>query len=139
MPTATTVSHNEQKYEIEAEVDLSNVGAVGATRGTGCTFVKTGTGTYNCNVTIRSGIKMYEILERQADLVGSPAGAFWAKITSVTQTAASGDTAPDSPSDIVIGITLLNNAATPAAADVTAVCTLTLGLVFRTNRMTNPF
>lgn len=141
MPVATAVSANEGKFEIEAEVDLNSSGAITAVRGTNITALKTGTGTYQINYLNRTGIKMYEILSRQSDLVGTPATAFWSKITNVQQLAATNpaDTAPDSGGDVVISVTLLSNAATPAAADTTGACTITVGLTFRATRMSNPF
>lgn len=131
MPTMVVVSTNELKVELEGEVDLNSSAAVGAVRGTGLSCTKTGTGTYSVVYNGPGNLKLYEILERQADLVGSPTGAFWAKITSVSQTANSGGEAND---PITILISTLNNAATPAATDVTAACTMTFGLVFRGGR-----
>ena len=129
-------SINEGKCNIEAECDLSSAGAVGATRGSLCTFTKTGVGTYTLRVAQRAGLKLYEVLQRSSDLSGTPAGAFWAKITSVAQGDAT-DTTPDGGGDILIGITLLSNANPPVASDVTAACTLEVSVVVRTIR--NPY
>lgn len=126
-----TYSQNEGAWYIEAEADLSAAAAVTATRGTNITCTKTGVGTYNFVLKNTSALNMYEVLNRFADLGGAPATAFWAKVTSIVQAANGGD--------ITIAVTTLNNAGTPAAADVTAGCVLSIGIALRTIRMGNPF
>lgn len=131
MPNANGISQNEGVWYIEAEADLSAGAAVTATRGTNIVCVKTGTGTYTFTVKGTSALKVYEVLNRFADLGGAPAGAFWGKVTGITQTAGT--------DDVVISVSTLNNAGTPVAADVSAVCVLSIGVAIRVVRMGNPF
>lgn len=131
MPNLASVSQNEGTWYIEAEADLSAAAAVTATRGTNIVCAKTGAGTYTFTVKGTQALKMYEVLNRFADLGGAPATAFWAKVTGITQTAGT--------DDVVISVSTLTNAATPAAADVTAGCVMSIGVALRTVRMGNPF
>jgi hypothetical protein len=131
MSTVIAQDINEGSLYLNFEVDLSAAAAITATRGTGVTASKTGTGQYT--FTIKGGtrgIKLVETLMRTCDLSGTPATAFWGKVTSgPTQT--SGGT---NDGDITVVVTTLSNAATPVAADTTGACTLSVAMCLRTVR-----
>ena len=127
----TAKNQNSAKVEVEVEVDLSAAAAVSAVRGDGATATKTGTGTYNVVLKGNTlGSKLVEVLSRAVDLHGTPATAFNARITSITQ-------ATDGSDDITIAVTTLSNAATPAAADTTGACQMSISVAFRASKMTS--
>jgi hypothetical protein len=131
MPNITASNQNEAKWEIEAEIDLASNAAVSAVRGTNITATKTGTGAYSMVIKGTAARKMVEILHRDATLQGAPTGAFNARVTGISQ-------ATDGSDDITVTLLTLSNAATPAAADVTAACVLSVSLTFRAAKMGNP-
>jgi hypothetical protein len=127
MATIIAQDVNEGALYLNAEADLSAAAAVTATRGTGFTCTKTGTGTYQFVLKgLSRGILLRQVLQRTCDLSGTPATAFWAKVTSVTQV--SGGT---SDGDIQINVATLNNAATPVATDTTGAAQLDLAMCIR--------
>jgi hypothetical protein len=131
MPNITSRYQNEGRFVLDAEVDLSAAAAVVAVRGTNVTCTKTGTGAYQFVFKGTAALKLYEVLFRDAKLNGTPTGAFDARVASVSQ-------ATDGSDDITVNVVTLNNAATPAAADVSAACVLDMQLVARVIRMGNP-
>jgi hypothetical protein len=124
------VNQNEGKWEIEMEADLSSSAAVTATRGTNVTCTKTGTGTYAFVIKGTTGLKMVEVLGRNAQIHGSPTGAFNARVASMSQSS--------NTDDVTINVTTLSNATTPVAADATAACTLSVRVDLRTIKMGSP-
>lgn len=134
MPNVVSRSANEGVLYLEASCDLTNPGVVGAVRGTGWTIVRTGAGLYTATYSNPSGEILCEVLNRFADLAGTPNAAFWAKILTVTQPGPAG--LQSTP--IIVTLTTLNNAATPVATDTTANATLDIGLAIRTIKMVSP-
>ncbi len=132
MPNTTARNQNPNKWEIEMEADLSAAAAVTATRGENVTCTKTGVGTYNFVIKGTSALKVHATLNRDARLHGTPATAFDARITAITQ-------ATDGSDDVTVSVTTLTNAATPAAADTTGACVLSVSLTLQCARMGNPF
>jgi hypothetical protein len=130
MPNITSKNQNEHKWEIEMEADLSAAAAVTATRGTNVTCTKSSTATYTFVVKGTSGLKVFEVLHRNADVHGTPAAITRAIITSVTQ-------ATDGTDDLTIVVKTTN--ATFVETATTGACTLSVQLVCRTARMSNPF
>ena len=127
MSTIIAADINEGAMYINAEVDLNASAAITATRGTGVTASKTGTGAYTFTWKGGTrGIKLVEVLTRTCDLSGTPAAAFWGKVTGVSQTV--GGT---SDGDIVVTVNTLSHAATPAATDTTGACQLSVMLCIR--------
>lgn len=131
MSTIIAQDINEGALYLNAEMDLSAAHAITAVRGTGVTFTRTGAGVYT--VTWKGGtrgIQLVEVLTRTCDLSGTPATVFWGKIVAgPTQTVGGAN-----DGDITCTINLLTNAATPAAADTTGACTLSVMLCLRTIR-----
>jgi hypothetical protein len=124
------MNQNEGKWEIEMEADLSAAAAVSATRGTNVTCTKSGTATYTFVVKGSSGLKLYEMLHRQADIAGTPATITRAIITSISQ-------ATDGSDDLTCVVKTTNAAFTETAT--TGACTLSVQLKVRALRMGNPF
>lgn len=125
----TTRYQNEHRWEIEAEVDLSAAAAVTATRGTGIVCTKSSTATYTFVIKGTSALKMYAVLNRDADVYGTPATIARANITSITQ-------ATDGSDDITVVVKTTN--ATFVETATTGACTLKLSLVLQVGRMGNP-
>lgn len=138
--TATSKFYSSNRMEFEAEVDLSAAGAITAVRpragtsatvGDGFTATKSSTATYTFvfkgNV---HGQKMYAVLNRDADVHGTPATITRAIITSITQ-------ATDGSDDITVVVKTTN--ATFVETATTGACTLKLNFVIQTARMSGPF
>jgi len=131
MSTVVAQDLNEGALYINCELDLDTSAAITATRGTGVTAVKNGTGQYDFTLKGGSrGIQLVQVLERTCDLSGTPATAFWAKITSGPTQSTSGTTA----GDITWTVKTLSNAGTPAAADTTGACQLSVAICLRVIR-----
>jgi predicted site-specific integrase-resolvase len=127
MPNTSTVYQNEHRWDIEAAVDLSAAGAVGAQRGTNCVWAKTGTGTYTCTVKGATSLKFVEILRAGAQLRATTlATVLSARVSTITQ-------ATDGSDDVII--TVITAQTTGAAADTTAAVTLEIDVVLRMRPM----
>jgi hypothetical protein len=123
-------NQNEHKWEIEMEADISAAAAVTATRGTNVTCVKSGTATYTFTIKGTTALKMYAVMYRSATLHGTPAAAFTARVTSITQ-------ATDGSDDITVVAITTNSAGTETAT--TGACTLSVKVDLQTARMGSPF
>lgn len=129
MATIISQDINEGALYLNAELDLDASHNSVATRGTGAVFARTGAGVYTVTWKGASrGIKLCEVLARTCDLSGTPATVFWAKIVAGPSQTVGGA----NDGDIVATINLLTNAATPAAADTTGACTITVTFCLRT-------
>lgn len=139
MPNISSRNQNEGKWEIEMEADLSAAAAVTATRGTNVVCTKTGVGTYSFVIKGTSALKVHEMLNRDARLSGTPATALFASVTGVSQ-------ATDGSDDVTVTVKThsltvsgaLGTAATMSDADTTGACVLSVKLVARVIRMSNP-
>src|SRR5690349_14220646 len=86
MPSLASIANTECEYTIDGEFDLNSSAAVIATRGTGLTVTKTGTGTYTVVLANRWGIQLVELINRWAGFSGTaPATATGVGVTTVTQ------------------------------------------------------
>lgn len=128
MSTIIAQDINEGVIYINAEVDLNASAAITATRGTGVTASKTGTGQYTFVWKGGTrGILQREVILRTCDLSGTPTAAFWGKVTSgPTQTSGGAN-----DGDITVVVSTLSNAATPVATDVTGACQLSVMICLR--------
>jgi hypothetical protein len=130
MPNVSAKNQNEHKWEIEMEADVSAAAAVTTTRGTNVTCTKSATATYTFVIKGTSALKMYAVLNRQATVHGTPAAAFFARVTSITQ-------ATDGSDDITVVVIMTNHLGAETAT--TGACTLSVQLTLQTARMGSPF
>lgn len=129
MPNMAARNQNEHKWEIEMEADISAAAAVTATRGTNVTCTKSSTATYTFVIKGTSALKMYAVLFRNATVHGTPAAAFTARVTSITQ-------ATDGTDDITVVVIMTNSAGAETAT--TGACTLSVKVDLQVGRMGNP-
>lgn len=131
MSTLSTAFQNECEWVIRGEFDLSSAAAVTATRGTNMTTTKTGTGTYTVVLKDTQVLQLVELLHRDANFSGTvPATATGVMITTVTQSASTGD--------ITITVVTTASPTTGAATDTTAATTVDFEVVIRTCRLVSP-
>jgi hypothetical protein len=126
-----SVINNECSYIIQGEIDINSSAAVLATRGSQLTTTKTGTGTYQVVLKDTSVLQLVEVLHREANYsVTVPATALGVGVTTVTQSASTGD--------ITITIVTTAAATSGAATDGTAATTIDFEVVIRTCRLVSP-
>lgn len=138
MPTGEAVFVNYAEFHIKSQVDLSSAGAVGATRGDGATWAKTGTGTYTCTIKAGGGLRLVEQLKARAFFSGSAPGlALFCRVSSITQTADTDDLVITVKTQ-ALQVTAVNTDATLIDRDTNAATTLNVDVVIRTAKMGNP-
>lgn len=138
MPTGEAVFQNYAEFSIKSQVDLSAAAAVGATRGDGATWAKTGTGTYTCTIKSGGGMRLVEQLGALAFFSGSAPGlAQFCRVSSITQTADS-DNIVITVKTQALQVTAVNTDATLIDRDTNAATTLNVDVTIRTAKMTNP-
>lgn len=136
MATLASTANTECEYTIDGEFDLNSSAAVIATRGTGITVTKTGTGTYTVVLANRWGIQLVELINRWAGFSGTqPVTATGIFVGAVTQ--ASSQVAGNA-GDITINITTTLNPQGGAATDTTGATTVDFQVVFRTCKLVSP-
>lgn len=113
-----------------AVVPITIVGGTKTMRGDNMSVTKTaGTGKYTVVLKGTAGLKMVEILDFAASLgLGTPAGAFNARIDSITQNTSTDDIS------IIIG-TYDNTALGPVAANSTAAISIAFRIDIRVRKM----